>query len=159
MAIIGRYEMRVEGILNGTASQNQARIARFKQTITPTAPSPGQGSDGSPAKWPAGFILKNGYSAYIWTVEGRLNAHDPTKTNLYFNVEVAGVLDGTLHDAPNQARARSEFEWFLTHEHQAWCMDLMDKLMVLSNDFQKEGVLVEQPRMRRFHWYLGNGGC
>ena len=159
MAIIGRYEMRVEGILNGTPTQNRARIDLFERAITPTAPYPGQGGLGSLAPWPAGFILKEGYRAYIWKVEGRLNAHDVTKTNLYFNVEVAGVLDGTLHDEPNQARARSEFDWFLTHDKARWCMDLMHKLMTLSDEFEKDGVLVEKLRMRSFHWYLGNGGC
>jgi hypothetical protein len=165
MAIIGKYEMRVEGILNGRWEQNQNRIARFKTAITldADAPYPGQGDpglpeDASPAPFPAGFILKD-WKAYIWHVEGRPNAHDSTKTNLYFHVEVAGVLDGTLHEPAIQARARLEFDWFLTHDKRGWCKDLMQKLMALNDQFEKEGVLVENLRMRKFHWYLGNGGC
>jgi hypothetical protein len=111
------------------------------------------------ALWPDGFILKGGWKAYIWKLEGRLNAHDATKTNLYFHAEVAGVLDGTLHDPSNQARATSEFAWFLTHDTKGWCKNLMQRLKMLNDAFRKDGVLVEDLHMRRFHWYLGNGSC
>ena len=170
MVIIGRYEMRVEGILSGNTGQNRQRIDRFKLLIAPppSPPDPGQGdpdlpqpAPGTPwgAGWPNGFILKDGYKAYIWECDGRDNFHDPRKTNLYFHAEVRAVLPDTLHHPATQVRARSEFNWFLTHFGREWCSDLMRKLMTLNDDFKKDGVLVEELRMRRFHWYLGNGGC
>ena len=166
MSLIGRYEMRVEGILSGTPDQNQARILQVQRTLNPNngPPYPGQGDPAwpptaAPAPWPDGFILINGWRAYIWECGGRPNAHNAMQTNLFFHAEVAGVLEGTTHDIPNQNRATLEFGWFLTHDKRGWCTSLMDKLMMLSDEFKKDGVLVEELRMRRFHWYLGNGGC
>ncbi len=162
MAVITRYELRVEGLLNGPLVSNPDEVALFKKTLTEVAPKQGEGGPGSTAPWPEGFVLR-GYTPYIWKPEGFDHAHG-NHTMLSFHAEVAIIFEGSSHVPATQERARQEYDWFLAHDGLTWCQDLMARLETLNNlktlnDHDSFAAkLVERIHMRRFHWYIGNGG-
>jgi len=192
MPIIARYEMRIEGALNGprTATTDgvptDTVIKEFIKTIEPP-PSIGLGGSGSKERWPAGFVLR-GYKPFIWHFDvlelPAEEAPPKDRTLLTFHAEVAAHLPVELteelyQDKLNQFRKLSDLsdprlinipgrshgpvhaiatehhEWFLDHCDQAWCKDLVGRLEGLNATYK--GKLAEKFRMRRMHWYLGNG--
>jgi hypothetical protein len=78
---------------------------------------------------------------------------------LVFHAEFSICFAGSSHDPATKSRAVQEYEWFLSHDQLKWCETLMAETHTLNHSYHMKGKLHSPVMMKRFHWYIGNGGC